>query len=402
MMALEKGVTTKEILGTDSFQGSRVLAGEGSLEAPISNVMVMEVPDVDNWVYPGDFILTTGYSLSHDLPALIALVTKLKRLGVVGMAIKPKRFINEIPPDMITEAHKNDFPLIELPITASFSKITHEVFSLILEKNALPPQGVAPCAQKGFLTGLLLDEKTPRADLESLAHSSGIDLSSPLAVAVIKVPRQGSGTRRPGRAPAPAASLVERIASIFGLKSKHHCEAIGNDIALLADPSDFLGLIYRKKPLVDEAVCDPACSIGIGTAGTGIDAVRKSYHEAQFALTVGKELVGEKGIYPFDGLGFYRLLFEVRNHQNLKDFLHESLGKLEEYDLKHNGDFIETLEAFFLFDGNLMRMSKELMMHYNSVSYRLQRIQQILEADLKDQTTRINLELALKIRKILT
>ena len=60
----------------------------------------------------------------------------------------------------------------------------------------------------------------------------------------------------------------------------------------------------------------------------------------------------------------------------------------------------ETLEAYFKTGGNLMEMSRELFLHYNSVLYRLNRIREITGVGLEDEDQKLKLAIALKIRKL--
>ena len=63
---------------------------------------------------------------------------------------------------------------------------------------------------------------------------------------------------------------------------------------------------------------------------------------------------------------------------------------------------MRTLDAFLRAGGNHMRAARDLNVHRNTLIYRLERIQELLGgADLEDPETRLNLQLALKIRAAL-
>ena len=63
---------------------------------------------------------------------------------------------------------------------------------------------------------------------------------------------------------------------------------------------------------------------------------------------------------------------------------------------------VETLEAYFACNGNLSEAARRLHLHRNSLLYRLERIQEVLHADLEDADTRLALQVALKMRHTLT
>lgn len=57
------GVTVQDILQLDCMRQTKVVAGHQGLTRIVSNVNVMEVPDIGNWVSSGDLLLTTAYSM---------------------------------------------------------------------------------------------------------------------------------------------------------------------------------------------------------------------------------------------------------------------------------------------------------------------------------------------------
>ena len=63
------------------------------------------------------------------------LVTKMAQAKSAGLAIKPKRFIKEIPPDLIANANRYGIPLLEVPYDLSFSEIIAPILGVIASKQ---------------------------------------------------------------------------------------------------------------------------------------------------------------------------------------------------------------------------------------------------------------------------
>ena len=59
------------------------------------------------------------------------------------------------------------------------------------------------------------------------------------------------------------------------------------------------------------------------------------------------------------------------------------------------GELLDTLDSWLRCMGNQRRMARELHLHYNTVSYRLQQLWMLLEADPADPMKRLALETAL-------
>ena len=77
-----------------------------------------------------------------------------------------------------------------------------------------------------------------------------------------------------------------------------------------------------------------------------------------------------------------------------------TLTKLNKEEFVLNCDLIETIRAYFESGGNLKRVSEQLFTHYNTVIYRINRIRDTLNIDLKDPETAFTIQLALKIRDV--
>jgi purine catabolism regulator len=139
-------------------------------------------------------------------------------------------------------------------------------------------------------------------------------------------------------------------------------------------------------------------AVGIGRPGRGVAGIRKSFREAEQALSISQRLLGGNRTTSFDELRIYRLLLPLVGTGELRSFSEEVLGRLVEYDGKHSGELVKTLEVFFASDGNLQRAADTLYLHRNTLAYRLERIEEIAHVDLRDPDDRLCLQLALKIR----
>lgn len=135
-MLKQFGITIKEVLRLPAYQNVKLLGGEGGLERVARNVNVMEVPDILPWLKKGDFILTTGYAIKDDAEAQKRLIPQLAALGVTGLAIKPKRYIESIPPYMIEQANNLSLPLLELSIESNFSDLISSILTQIVNRQA--------------------------------------------------------------------------------------------------------------------------------------------------------------------------------------------------------------------------------------------------------------------------
>lgn len=126
------GFTVKDLFSIPHFKEAVLLGGRSGLEQTISRINVMEVPDVINWVKPGEFLMTTGYPLKHNPELFVTLIEQLVQKGVVALGIKTKRFIDTVPDSAVKAAEFHGLPLIELPPDTAFSDVVREVMERVL------------------------------------------------------------------------------------------------------------------------------------------------------------------------------------------------------------------------------------------------------------------------------
>src|SRR3954468_405406 len=130
------GLRVHEVLGASTLAGARVLAGASGLDRVVQRLNVMEVPDILPWVKPHELLLTTGYPLRDDPAALVDLVAELDARGLAAMAIKLHRYLDAVPPQMLAEADRRGFPILEFPDGVGFDDVLNEVLSELLNRQA--------------------------------------------------------------------------------------------------------------------------------------------------------------------------------------------------------------------------------------------------------------------------
>ena len=142
-------------------------------------------------------------------------------------------------------------------------------------------------------------------------------------------------------------------------------------------------------------------AIGLGQPARDIAGWRASYRDAVQALDLARRLQTDQPLYIGD-LGVYQLILSLSDRDKLLTFCDKTLGALLEYDMRQHADLVKTLEAFFACHGNLSQTAEMLIVHRNTLLYRMNRINEIAEIDLNRPETRLALHLALTIRRLLT
>lgn len=95
-----------------------------------------------------------------------------------------------------------------------------------------------------------------------------------------------------------------------------------------------------------------------------------------------------------DPAGVVQLL-EESSPAETDAYIHRQLGTLLRQPEPRRQELLDTLASWLRCMGNQRRMARELHLHYNTVSYRLQQLWMLLEADPIDPMKRLALETAL-------
>jgi len=155
---------------------------------------------------------------------------------------------------------------------------------------------------------------------------------------------------------------------------------------------DFVARFQQNAPQVD-------IIIGIGRPALEPSSWLRSQQQARESWRLGKEWHKTAVTY-FGDLGLYQLLTNIADSHEAGRFFQQTLGRLIEHDKQHNGELIQTLEGFFVCHGNMSQTAKQLHIHRNTLTYRLERISEIARLDLNDPDARFSLNLALKLRPV--
>lgn len=155
----------------------------------------------------------------------------------------------------------------------------------------------------------------------------------------------------------------------------------------------------QLKAQVDRIRGSLEITLGVGTVQNGLHGLRRSFHEARQAISVGERVGGPGGVVHYSDLGFFQILGMLQPTPELHQFL-AGMRRLIHYDAEHHTELVKTLEAYFDCKGNVRRVAADLYTHYNTILYRLQRIEEIAGSSLEDASDRLHLQVALHAVKL--
>lgn len=138
---------------------------------------------------------------------------------------------------------------------------------------------------------------------------------------------------------------------------------------------------------------------GVGAPHAGLPGLRASALESRAALlAMGHVPRGQPPVMAFDAVGIRRMLLEWYTSETAREAVRVQLAPLERLGTPKSDIAILTLQTYLDQQGSVVRTAQALHLHRNAVSYRLQRIFELLDVDASDPDQRLALQLACRAR----
>ncbi|MDA2452362.1 PucR family transcriptional regulator ligand-binding domain-containing protein [Bacillus cereus] len=122
-----------DIMKIPIFDQAKLIAGHKGLEQEVYTVNMMDAPDIIHFLKRNELLVTSAYHFKDDMYALRELIIQMKKQGCTALGIKTKRFLQEIPEEIISLADEIYFPIIELPFDIGLGDLVNQTLSYILD-----------------------------------------------------------------------------------------------------------------------------------------------------------------------------------------------------------------------------------------------------------------------------
>lgn len=405
-------IKVRDVLRMECLSRARVVAGERGLDREVYWITVGEEPDLPDWVFGGELILSTLFAVEPDRRG--EYVKRLSDRGVAGLMIKPERFLGSIPESILTVADQESFPVAEVPIDILWSRVLEGFYRhSLVEQTELIRMETEMRLRGGFFDELLSNQLS---DEETLRRAAllGCDLSGGGVMLVFGVADFGEFARKRKLDELQMQYLKTLLyETVSGAVSEvgTNCICVPRSesiLLLLGSPIEDRKTLARHVLMrCRERLKNLPVHAGLGAPCEGPDQITRSYREAESALNVGQRLRTAKdvdgGIHTFTNLGIQRLLFALRQEspETLRDFKDATVGPLIVYDEKHGSRLLETLKAYMECDGNIHEVADLLHVHKHTVRYRLRRITELANLDVAKFEDAARIYLAVRTTEIL-
>jgi len=141
-------------------------------------------------------------------------------------------------------------------------------------------------------------------------------------------------------------------------------------------------------------------SVGVSRVARTVEELPRAYAQARRAVEVGRRVHGGGSTTWFDQLGIHRLIAMVPDERELATFARDVLGELAA-DTHEARDLRETLQVLLDTNFNVAEAARLQFFHYNTMRYRVSKLERLLGPLGRDPHLRLDVAVALKVLEIL-
>lgn len=260
--------------------------------------------------------------------------------------------------------------------------------------------------QGDFLRDLFLHRTGDEEYVAEHAATFGWDLDRPLVVVVAEL------DPLPPEA-MPVSRLVRRQwQDRFAAAWRQVTSSAGKGIPCVDFSSEVVALLPVAEDdghdLVDRCVTVVAgdkgggrrpFSVGVSRVARRVEDLTEAYAQARRAVEVGRRVQGGSSVTFFDQLGLHRLIALIPDHDELKKFAHDTLGVLAEQ-TSDAADLRDTLQVLLDTNFNVAEAARIQFFHYNTMRYRLSKLERLLGPLSTDSHLRLDVAVALRVQEI--
>lgn len=388
--------------------GLQLISGEQGLEHNIRWLYFadcMECLDGQSnlleWIHGGELIVVTNKTFARHTEKLLELMRLGKEKDVAGFIIN----IGQTPLEAIQYSNEEHIPIFEIGYNLKMVDLSQIIGLKIAEEIQ------QDTAVNQILSSIIYPRGLSAKDIEYRAEHYGIFLNGMHYMLVFDVDhltqlmsqRKITGDERQ-KILSHLLSLIRREFCMAGMKKVIYLYR-GDAIILLVCqeqfPRKFITDSIRRIQRDFQESMKKTVSVGVGGMYDRIEEFTNSVTEALQAVEVIHLYKEENSIRYFEDIGLYYMISQIENKKMLEEYANKLLGPLIEADKYSDGNLYETLEAYFSHDCNANSTAESLYIHRNTMRYRLEKIQKLLNRNLSHLEECMELNLAFHIKRFM-
>ena len=292
--------------------------------------------------------------------------------------------------------------LLEENCLATFTDITERLRQERLLKNAYERK-----LKNELLNELILERLPSKQTLKECARMLGMRVIEPFVCYLVSIDSYQETvwrdwTEKRGEIQPVLDYLIDELSDEFCV-SWESSEGIGllffDGRGLLEKKEDQLRQAEKIRKTIVRHAPELSISIGVAERAEILTDISRHYRQAGIAVTTGRRIWPDRKNHHYLDLGLFQLLPYLQDQQQVDQFIERTLGNLLRYDKKKRTEYLETLELV-IGSNNLKDTASQLSVHYKTLMFRKQRLEEILGISLDDFAAKMAVATAVHLMKM--
>lgn len=168
-------------------------------------------------------------------------------------------------------------------------------------------------------------------------------------------------------------------------------EALGSQVMFIRVPEKLeqetafnygKDLLLKTKAIIEEQLEGFPVHMAIGDYCNDIERISAGYLEAWETIDIGKKIFSTAFALTYTDMAPYHLVKRFLTSSGTAQLYERIYEPLLHYDREKGGELVQTLEAYMECNFSRTKTAERLHLHRNSLNYRLQKIEELLQQDV--------------------
>ncbi|SES02481.1 PucR family transcriptional regulator [Lachnobacterium bovis] len=365
----------------------KMIAGKNGWSNSIVWTHMLEETTIVQNFWGKELAVTTGLGF-RTTESLMELAREMVKHHGAGLILNTGHYIKEVPQELLDYCDENDFPLLTVPQEIHMGDMIKDINIRIFLQDSADEQ-----ISNAMIKAIEVPDNQDAYRKELLPY---FDVDGTFQVVLITL--KGLDTMDTVERKKLSYRIQMYLEKITHNGNFFYYDSffvlVVNDVQKKDLDEIVEGMLTRaKKRMVQFPLY-----VGVGSEVVDISNLYISFMRAKGAVKMS--LRHEENLKYFDDLGLFRLLYSVNDTQLLEKMKNEPLKELMEYDNKHKGNYVDTLECYLKHNGSIQAVAEEMFTHRNTVIYRISNIKKLINNDLATPDERLPYQIAYYIRKM--
>lgn len=374
--------------------GVNLIAGENGLKNQVKWTHIAENEEIVDFIKGKELVFTTGLAMKND-EDLLKLVKKANERDASGLIVFIGKYIENISYKVIDYCDNNNFPLFTVPWGMEMSDTMRSLTINIIESEKTYIE-----ISNALKDAIFLHEHSelymPRL------NKVGFKNEWRYIVTLMELESKDINVYRVEEHTSQMINFIEE--ELAYIRNNFFCLSAGQSIIIIfynkneQEIESILKNIYKK---IVKEFNNANFYIAIENQSNNLQNLHQGYKEAKKISKINRLLRNNNAHLKYNEVGLYKLLLDLYDKDKMKSFYDKTLGDLAFYDKVNNTDYVEILINYFENNCSIVETANTLYIHRNTMNYKINKIEQILDINLSDIGDRSKIYIAIMIKYLL-